>query len=75
MKTTIVFVTHSVFESVYLSQRIAIMSPRPGRIVDEIAIAAPEPRNEGFRTSAFFAEQARLVSAALGDAMASERIP
>ena len=75
VKATIVFVTHSVFESVYLSQRIAIMSPRPGRIVDEIAINAPEPRGEGFRTSAIFAEQAGLVSAALRNAMASERTP
>jgi NitT/TauT family transport system ATP-binding protein len=69
LKTTIVFVTHSVFEGVYLSQRVAIMSPRPGRISAEIAIEAPEPRNPGFRVSAAFADQARKVSAALGDAM------
>jgi NitT/TauT family transport system ATP-binding protein len=70
LKTTIIFVTHSVFESVYLSQRIAIMSPRPGRIIDEIAINAPEPRVADFRMSTAFAEQARQVSAALRDAMA-----
>jgi NitT/TauT family transport system ATP-binding protein len=68
-KTTIIFVTHSVFESVYLSQRIAIMSPRPGRIVGEIAITAPAPRGADFRVSASFAEQSRAVSAALRDAM------
>jgi NitT/TauT family transport system ATP-binding protein len=70
LKTTIVFVTHSVFESVYLSQRIAIMSPRPGRIIDEIAVDAPEPRGPDFRMSAAFADQAREVSGALRDAMA-----
>jgi NitT/TauT family transport system ATP-binding protein len=65
LKTTVIFVTHSVFESVYLSQRIAIMSPRPSRIVDEIAIAAPEPRGPDFRMSASFAEQSQTASAAL----------
>jgi NitT/TauT family transport system ATP-binding protein len=69
LKTTIIFVTHSVFESVYLSQRIALMSPRPGRIVDEIAISALEPRGPDFRMSAVFADQARHVSAALRDAI------
>ena len=70
LNTTIIFVTHSVFESVYLSQRIAIMSPRPGRIVAEIPIHSPDPRREDFRVSASFADQARHVSAALRDAMA-----
>jgi NitT/TauT family transport system ATP-binding protein len=69
LETTIVFVTHSVFESVYLSQRVAIMSPRPGRIIKEIAIGAPEPRGPDFRMGAAFAEQSRAVSAALRDAM------
>ena len=69
LKTTILFVTHSVFESVYLSQRVAIMSPRPGRIFDEIAVNAPEPRGPDFRVSARFAEQSRAVSRALSDAM------
>jgi len=46
LATTIVFVTHSVYESVYLSHRIAVMAARPGRIIEEIAISAPsrEPR-------------------------------
>jgi NitT/TauT family transport system ATP-binding protein len=70
LKTTIIFVTHSVFESVYLSQHIAIMSPRPGHVVDEIAISAPEPRGVDFRMSAAFADQARQVSTALRHAMA-----
>jgi NitT/TauT family transport system ATP-binding protein len=75
LRTTIIFVTHSVFESVYLSQRIAIMSPRPGRIVDEIAIDAPEGRGESFRMSGVFAEQAGRVSAALRGAMGAGAVP
>ena len=48
---TVVFVTHSVYESVYLSSRIVVMAPRPGRAVEEIEIAAPYPRSESYRTS------------------------
>ena len=48
---TVVFVTHSVYESVYLSSRIAIMTDRPGRVLSEVAIDAPYPREEAFRTS------------------------
>src|SRR5262249_9777769 len=49
---TVVFVTHSVFESVYLSQRVIVMTPRPGRVFAELLIDAPYPRDERFRTSA-----------------------
>ncbi len=62
---TIVFVTHSVFESVYLSQRVVVMTPRPGRIGDEFRIDVPASRNEAFRTSAEYAGFCRDVSAAL----------
>ena len=54
-----IFVTHSVFESVYLSQRIVVMTPRPGRVFTEIAIDAPYPRDERFRTSADYAGYCR----------------
>jgi len=67
---TVVFVTHSVFESVYLSQRIVVMTRRPGRVFAELAIDAPYPRQESFRTSAEYAAQCRRVSEAL--ACASE---
>jgi NitT/TauT family transport system ATP-binding protein len=66
---TVVFVTHSVFESVYLSSRIIVMRPRPGRVFKELDIAAPYPRDERFRTSADYAGWCRLVSEALADAM------
>jgi NitT/TauT family transport system ATP-binding protein len=69
MRRTVIFVTHSVFESVYLSQRIVVMTPRPGRVFTEIVIDAPYPRDERFRTSADYAAQCRRVSEALSGAM------
>jgi NitT/TauT family transport system ATP-binding protein len=70
-RLTVVFVTHSVFESVFLSQRIAVMAARPGRVVSDLAIAAPYPRTEAFRTSADYAAHCRLVSEQLSGAMAA----
>jgi NitT/TauT family transport system ATP-binding protein len=49
---TVVFVTHSVYESVYLSQRIVVMAARPGRVIADIAVDTPYPRTEAFRTTA-----------------------
>jgi NitT/TauT family transport system ATP-binding protein len=66
-----VFVTHSVFESVYLSNRIVVMTPRPGRVFAEIAIEAPYPRNESFRTSAEYAGFCRKTSEALAAAVST----
>ena len=66
---TVVFVTHSVFESVYLSQRILVMTPCPGRVSAEVAIEAPYPRDARFRTSADYAGYCRRVSEALASAM------
>jgi NitT/TauT family transport system ATP-binding protein len=66
---TVVFVTHSVYESVYLSTRIAVMTGRPGRAASEVAIEAPAPRDEGFRTSPLYNEYCRQVSARLAEAM------
>jgi NitT/TauT family transport system ATP-binding protein len=68
---TVVFVTHSVYESVYLSNRIAVMAARPGRVVGEIRIDAAYPRGEAFRTSAPYNDYCRRVSAKLHEAMAS----
>ena len=68
LRKTVIFVTHSVFESVYLSQRVIVMSARPGRIAAEFRIDAPEPRSEEFRTSAEYAAYCRTVSAALAPA-------
>ncbi len=68
VRRTIVFVTHSVFESVYLSSRIIVMTARPGRVFTEIKIDAPYPRGN-FRTSAEYAASCRTVSEALERAM------
>ena len=66
---TVVFVTHSVYESVFLSSRIAVMAARPGRIVSEIPIDTPYPRDEAFRMSEPYNGYCREVSAALHSAM------
>jgi NitT/TauT family transport system ATP-binding protein len=68
---TIVFVTHSVFESVFLSQRIVVMSARPGRVSAELAVTTPYPRRQAFRTSAEYAAWCRQASSRLGEAMAA----
>jgi NitT/TauT family transport system ATP-binding protein len=71
---TVVFVTHSVYESVYLSSRIMVMAARPGRIVAEHRIDAPYPRADDFRTSSRYNDHCRVVSHSLAAAMeASER--
>jgi NitT/TauT family transport system ATP-binding protein len=66
---TVIFVTHSVFESVYLSERVLVMSPRPGRIVSEIGTIAPYPRDAGYRTAPQYNAHCREVSDALERAM------
>jgi len=70
LRRTVIFVTHSVFESVYLSQRIVVMTPRPGRVFTEIFVDAPYPRDEGFRTSAEYAGFCRRTAEALAQAVA-----
>jgi NitT/TauT family transport system ATP-binding protein len=68
LRKTVIFVTHSVFESVYLSQRVLVMTLRPGRVAAEFRIDAAEPRSEQFRTSSEYAGQCRNVSIALARA-------
>jgi NitT/TauT family transport system ATP-binding protein len=67
---TVVFVTHSVFESVYLSNRIVVMTARPGRVFTELVIDAPYPRDQRFRTSTEYAGYCRVALEALSEAMA-----
>ncbi|SFK52066.1 ABC transporter ATP-binding protein [Methylocapsa palsarum] len=69
---TVVFVTHSVFESVYLSSRIAVMGANPGRIIAEIEPAGGVERDERFRLSAAYARCCEKVSAALRGSGAGE---
>jgi NitT/TauT family transport system ATP-binding protein len=65
---TAVFVTHSVYEAVFLARRIVVMAPRPGRVAEQIEIDAPYPRDEGFRSSPAFAAACVRVSQALARA-------
>jgi NitT/TauT family transport system ATP-binding protein len=66
---TVIFVTHSVFESVFLSDRILVMAPRPGRVMHEITVPAAYPRGIEFRTSPEYGAIAREASDALMSAM------
>jgi NitT/TauT family transport system ATP-binding protein len=59
------FVTHSVAEAVFLSQRVLVMAARPGRVVAEVAIHAPYPRTAEFRHGPAFADACRTLSLAL----------
>jgi NitT/TauT family transport system ATP-binding protein len=68
---TAVFVTHSVFESVYLSQRIVVMAARPGRVMADLRSEAPYPRDGLFRTSAEYAHLCRVASETLKQAIAA----
>lgn len=70
-KFTAVFVTHSVFESVYLSRRIVVMAARPGRVMADLDVDAPYPRDELFRTSPEYAHLCRVVSGKLKEAIGS----
>ena len=67
---TAVFVTHSVFESVYLSQRIVVMAARPGRVMADLKVDAAYPRDDLFRTSAEYAQLCRIASDSLQQAIA-----
>ncbi|MGH8802092.1 MAG: ABC transporter ATP-binding protein [Casimicrobiaceae bacterium] len=69
---TVVFVTHSIQEAVFLSTRIAAMAARPGRILDVWEIAEPYPRSDTFRLSPAFAAHAQRLSSRVTEAGGSE---
>ena len=64
-KLTVIFVTHSIAEAVYLSTRVVVMAARPGRVVEDVAIDAPYPRDAHFRTSPTFTGYARHLQDSL----------
>jgi len=68
---TVVFVTHSVFESVYLSSRVVVMNTSPGSVFGTVNVDAPYPRLEDYRTSTTYNEYCRAVSTKLSETMKS----
>jgi NitT/TauT family transport system ATP-binding protein len=70
-KLTVVFVTHSIYESVFLSTRVVVMAARPGRVLREVIIDEPYPRDDAFRVSQKFAAYARDLQILLAEASVS----
>lgn len=62
---TVVFVTHSISEAVFLSSRVVVMGARPGRVIEDLRINEPYPRQDAYRTSPGFNEVARHLHARL----------
>jgi NitT/TauT family transport system ATP-binding protein len=71
---TVVFVTHSITEAVYLSSRVIMMAARPGRVVEDLRINAPYPRDDAFRTSPEFNEMVRHLHERLHSASDHEEV-
>ena len=69
---TVLFVTHSIHEAVFLSTRVLVMAARPGRIVEDVAITEPFPRGPGFRVSTAFSQHAQRLQDILLRASGSE---
>ena len=69
---TVIFVTHSIHEAVYLSSRVIVMAARPGRVIDDIAISPGVPRDDSFRVSTEFATYAKRLQDALLRASVSD---
>ena len=72
-RLTNVFVTHSIYEAVFLSTRIVVMAANPGRVFAEFEVSEPSPRDEAFRASDRFAALCRELSALLMDASIASR--
>ena len=71
---TVVFVTHSIYEAVFISTRVLVMSARPGRFVGAVQVDEPHPRTEAFRLSERYAQRCRQLSELLAAGSAEERV-
>jgi NitT/TauT family transport system ATP-binding protein len=67
---TVVFVTHSIVEAVFLSTRVVVMAARPGRVIADVPIDEPHPRSEAFRLTPSFAAYGHRLSVLVADAAA-----
>jgi NitT/TauT family transport system ATP-binding protein len=74
-RLTVLFVTHSIYEAVFLSTRVLVISARPGRIVGDVPIDEPHPRTDAFRVSERFAARCKRLSDLLAEAHPEERSP
>ncbi|SEF29776.1 ABC transporter ATP-binding protein [Variovorax sp. NFACC27] len=64
-KLTVIFVTHSIHEAVFLSSRVVMMAARPGRVVEEFRIDEPYPRSADFMVTPEFARHAKRLQDSL----------
>jgi NitT/TauT family transport system ATP-binding protein len=71
---TVLFVTHSIYEAVFLSNRVLVLSPRPGRIIGEVVIDEPHPRDDAFRTSQRFSAWCSTLQSLLSSSEAGGRV-
>jgi NitT/TauT family transport system ATP-binding protein len=69
-KLTVLFVTHSIYEAVFLSTRVVVMAARPGRVLQEVKIDEPHPRTDAWRVTQKFAAHAKELAELLADAAA-----
>jgi NitT/TauT family transport system ATP-binding protein len=69
-KLTVVFVTHSIYEAIFLSTRVVVMAARPGRVLKDVVIDEPHPRTDAFRVTQKFAGYAKVLSELLAEASA-----
>lgn len=74
-KLTVIFVTHSIHEAVFLSSRVVMMAARPGRVVEQFFIDEPHPRQADFMVSPQFSHYARQLQDSLLRASAEEPQP
>jgi NitT/TauT family transport system ATP-binding protein len=69
-KLTVVFVTHSIYEAIFLSTRVVVMAARPGRVLKDVVVDEPHPRTDDFRVTQKFAGYAKVLSELLAEASA-----